>query len=135
MSDPIRISRRAVLGGALVGGVALGLPSSAAGASTLARAAAKAKKPGPGTLPNPSVAPGTDTIPEITTIVAVMMENHTYDSVLGMLNVPSVPNAGFALGANGQPTNSNPWPKSQTVFPPPGKDAVLRAFPMPSACQ
>jgi phospholipase C len=138
MSDPIRISRRAVLGGALLGGAAIGLPAGAAGASTRAaqvRAAAKAKKPGPGTLPNPSVAPGTDTIPEITTIVAVMMENHTYDSVLGMLNVPSVPNAGFALGANGQPTNSNPWPKSQTVFPPPGKDAVLKAFPMPTACQ
>ena len=61
MGDSIRISRRAVLGGALLGGAAIGLPSGAAGASTRAaqvRAAAKAKKPGPGTLPNPSVSAG-----------------------------------------------------------------------------
>jgi phospholipase C len=139
MSEPIRISRRAVLGGALVGGAAFGLPagsaSAAAARNAQVRAAKKVKKPGPGTLPYPDLAPGTDTIPEIQHIVAVMMENHTYDSVLGMLDVPTVPNAGFTLDASGQPTNSNPWPKSQTVFPAPGKDAVLTAFPMATACQ
>ncbi len=138
MSEPIRISRRAVLGGALIGGAAIGLPAGSASAAAVRSAkirAKTAKKPGPGSLPNPALPPGTDTIPEITTIIAVMMENHTYDSVLGMLDVPTVPDAGFTLDGNGLPTNSNPWPKSQTVFPPPGKDAVLKAFPMATACQ
>ena len=62
------------------------------------------------------------------------MENHTYDSILGTLPVATVPNAGFTVGSNGRPTNSNPWPKD-SVFPPPGKEAVLTAFPMTTACQ
>jgi phospholipase C len=58
------------------------------------------------------------------------MENHTYDSVLGML--PR--GGGFTLGEGGQPTNANPWPKKSTT-PPPIKNAVLNAFPMPTPCQ
>jgi phospholipase C len=42
--------------------------------------------------------------------------------------------AGLTLGSDGQPVNSNPWPKN-SFFPPPGKDAVLSAFPMPTPCQ
>jgi phospholipase C len=90
----------------------------------------RSRRPGPGLLPNPSAAPGTDQLPEITTIVAVMMENHTYDSILGLL--PG--GEGFTLDGDGRPVNSNPWPK-QSVFAPPIKHAVLGAFPMPTPCQ
>ena len=60
-----------------------------------------------------------------------MMENHTYDNLLGML--PGRGN-GFALDANGRPTNSNPWPMKSPIAPP-FKRAVLNAFPMPTPCQ
>ncbi len=58
------------------------------------------------------------------------MENHTYDSLLGML--PG--GGGFTLDGAGQPTNSNPWPK-KSVIAPPFKNAVLSSFPMPTPCQ
>ena len=47
------------------------------------RPRSRMKKPGPGTLPNPSAAAGTDQIPQIKNIVCVMMENHSYDNILG----------------------------------------------------
>ncbi|MCL4449189.1 MAG: hypothetical protein M1483_00500 [Actinobacteria bacterium] len=75
----------------------------------------------PGSLPNPSLAPGTDTIPEIDHIVVVMLENHSYDSILGMLPRGD----GFALGPGGVPTNTNPAPAGR----------VVHAFEMPTACQ
>jgi phospholipase C len=95
----------------------------------------KTKKPGPGSLPNPSAPAGSDQIPQITNIVALMMENHTYDSILGMLQAvaPGRGN-GFTL-VDGVPTNSNPWPDTNSAFPPPDKHAALRAFPMPTSCQ
>ncbi|MBV8462261.1 MAG: hypothetical protein JO368_03135 [Acidimicrobiales bacterium] len=81
-------------------------------------------------MPNPNAPAGSDQLPQITTIVALMMENHTYDNVLGMMQGRG---NGFTV-VNGAPTNSNPWPK-KSVVPPPGKDAVLTAFPMPNPCQ
>ena len=88
MSDSVCVSRRALLGGALAGAAAVGLPSGRSGAAerragTAGRPASK--RPGPGLLPNPKAPAGTDQLPQITTIVAVMMENHTYDSLLGTL--------------------------------------------------
>jgi phospholipase C len=131
MSDRHRLSRRAVLGGAVAGaaaGAAAGLlPDSASAAGRPSRT----KKPGPGTLPNPSAPAGTDQIPQIENIVCVMMENHSYDNVLGMMQGRG---DGFTLDGSGNPTASNPWPKS-SVDPPPFKHAVVHAFPMPSSCQ
>ena len=86
---------------------------------------------GTGHAPNPSAAPGTDQIPLIENIVCVMMENHSYDNILGMMQGRG---DGFTLGSHGNPTASNPWPKKST-FPPPLKNAVLNAFPMPNPCQ
>ena len=88
------------------------------------------KKPGPGTLPNPNAAPGTDQIPLIENIVCVMMENHSYDNILG---TQVGRGAGFTM-SGGQPTNSNPWPKKSSSSPP-FKGAEVRAFPMPTPCQ
>jgi phospholipase C len=59
-----------------------------------------------------------------------MMENHTYDSILGLLPDGD----GFTTNAHGRPTNSNPWPEDSSV-PPPFRHAELSAFPMPTPCQ
>ncbi len=128
------LSRRALLGGALAGAAAVAMPAERAGAARAGGAGRRPtpllRKPGPGGLPNPGAPPGTDQLPEIKNIVAVMMENHTYDSVLGTLDN----GAGLTLNRRGKPTNSNPWPE-RSVIPPPGRNAVLRSFPMPTPCQ
>ncbi len=124
MSEPRQVSRRAVLGGALAGAAALGVSAGRAGAAMPAGGA------GPGRLPNPKAPAGSDQLPEITTIVALMMENHTYDSLLGT----SPRGDGFRLDHQGLPTNRNPWPEDSAI-PPPFREAELRAFPMPNPCQ
>ena len=40
---------------------------------------------GPGDLPFPRLAPGTPSLPQIEHIVVLMMENHSFDNLLGML--------------------------------------------------
>jgi len=130
MSEPYAISRRALLGGALAGAAAIGLAPGSASAATRP-GVRPLKKSGPGTLPNPAAPAGTDQIPQIKNIVAVMMENHSYDNMLGMMQGRG---DGFVLGAGGRPTASNPWPK-KSATPPPFKNATLSAFPMPNPCQ
>src|SRR5512142_2481520 len=56
----------------------------------------------PGSLPFPELPEGTDTIPQIEHIVVLMMENHSYDNRLGMLNRPGAD--GFRFGHDGLPT-------------------------------
>jgi phospholipase C len=120
-------SRRALLGGGLTGAAAIGLaPGTASAAGPRPK-----KMPRPGTLPNPGAPPGTDQIPLIKNIVIVMLENHSYDNILGMMQGRG---DGFELGAGGKPTSSNPWPRT-SVFPPPSRKAVLHSFPMPNPCQ
>ena len=75
----------------------------------------------PGSLPDPSRAPGTDTLPGVQHIVVLMMENHTYDNLLGMLGKGD----GFTLGPGGQPSATNPYPDGR----------VQHAFHMPTTCQ
>jgi phospholipase C len=116
-----------LLGGGLTGAAAIGLaPGTASAAGPRPK-----KMPRPGTLPNPGAKPGTDQIPLIENIVIVMMENHSYDNILGMMQGRG---DGFVLGPGGKPTSSNPWPKP-SVFPPPSRKAVLHSFPMPNPCQ
>jgi len=62
-----------------------------------------AQEPGP--LPRPSAPAGTDLLPQIRHIVVLMMENHSYDNYLGMLQGRG---EGFPLGPDGQPELSNP---------------------------
>ena len=73
----------------------------------------------PGQPPDPSRPIGTDLLPQIEHIVVLMMENHSYDNYLGMLRGRG---EGFPLGADGEPTVSNPgaerlWnsPSSETA--------------------
>jgi phospholipase C len=54
-------------------------------------------------------------------VVIVMLENHSFDNVLGMLGRGD----GFRLGRDGRPTAVNPGPDG----------TLVRAFPMPTPCQ
>ncbi len=126
MSSSSRFSRRTLLGGAALGvGATVGLTGPPAGA-----ASTPGRRPQPGQLPNPKAPAGSDQLPEISSIVVVMMENHTFDSMLGTLRRGD----GFRFNGHGRPVNSNPWPEDSAIAPP-FEGAELRAFPMPNPCQ
>jgi phospholipase C len=67
---------------------------------------------GPGERPRPDLPPGSDLIPEIKHIVVLMMENHSYDNYLGMLDGRG---EGLPLGPDGAPTAVNVLPNGQRV--------------------
>jgi len=82
----------------------------------------------PNSLPNPSLPAGTDTIPQIEHIVVLMLENHSYDNLFGMLGRRPGERRrgdGFALALDGYPKATNPYPNGKP----------LRAFRMPTTCQ
>jgi phospholipase C len=82
----------------------------------------------PGSLPDPALAAGTDTIPEIEHVVVLMLENHSYDNLFGMLGREpgGRPRGdGFALAQDGLPAAINPYPDGK----------LQRAFRMPTTCQ
>ena len=76
----------------------------------------------PGQLPRPSMAAGTDLLPQIKHIVVLMMENHSYDNYFGML---SGRGEGFPRGADGEPDVANPDAAGESV----------RAYQMSSTMQ
>ena len=130
-----RLTRRSLLAGA-AGGAAGALLAACSGSSrpavsspstaatttmpALAFAGAPTVDRLAGSLPFPRLTPGTDTLPQIEHIVVVMMENHSYDNVLGT----SGRGDGFTLRGGG-PTASNPD----------GHGRLVHAFPMPNPCQ
>ena len=116
MLDP-RLSRRTFLGTAATIGAGLVLPRWAR-ASNPWRAASVLP---PGTLPDPSLPIGTDTLPQIKHIIILMMENHSYDNYLGTLGRGD----GLTFEQDGRAFNSNPD----------GNGNLLHAFHMPLACQ
>ena len=77
----------------------------------------------PNSRPYPHLPAGTDTIPQIEHIVVLMMENHSYDNRLGMLNRHGAD--GFQLGHDGLPTATNPYANGD----------LQHAFRMPTTCQ
>ena len=102
-------------------GAAAGVAETAAGQASPEAANAALRKPG--SLPYPKLAEGTDTIPQVKHIVVLMMENHSYDNHLGMLDRAGAD--GFKLGTNGKPTETNPYPDGK----------LQHAFRMPTTCQ
>src|SRR5262245_4364492 len=62
--------------------------------------------------PDPAQPAGTDLLPDIRHIVVLMMENHSYDAYLGMLEGRG---DGLALGPDGQPTAVNLRQDGQAV--------------------
>lgn len=123
-APPPRFDRRRLLGAAATGaaGLALG-PWASAGASPNRRAARAlaASLRAPGSLPDPRRPAGADLVPEVEHIVVVMMENHSFDNMLGMLGRGD----GFPLNERGQPMEACPD----------GMGNMVHAFHMPSDCQ
>jgi phospholipase C len=122
-------SRRGLLKAGLIAGAAVGVGgwhgAFEAGPGTHQRPArpAGASLRTPGSLPYPDQPEGKDTIPQIDHIVVLMMENHSYDNKLGLLNRAGAD--GFSIGKNGRPTATNPYPNGD----------IQHAFRMPTTCQ
>jgi phospholipase C len=116
-------SRRGVLRAALAAGAVAGTGAWRAATGTAGTGALRSAARGPGSLPHPELPPGTDTLPQIEHIVVLMMENHSYDNHLGMLNRSGAD--GFTLGHDGRPTAQNPYPDGK----------IQHAFRMPTTCQ
>src|ERR1700761_8534029 len=106
MNEGRGVSRRQILqGGLALGAAAVGVGASAAsaGATAQSHVPPRSKWRHPGSLPNPSLPEGADTLPEIDHIVVVMQENHSFDNYLGMLGRGD----GFSLDRKGRPRGSN----------------------------
>jgi phospholipase C len=115
------LSRRAFLHALAAGGgaaalSACGSPSNSSKPPTSTTPLLRVGEP-----PNPRAALGTDLLPQVDHIVVVMMENHSFDNMLGTLGRGD----GLTIGAGGLPTNSNPN----------GKGGSVRSFHMPTPCQ
>ncbi len=120
----MNLNRRQFLGGGLAGAsmvlAACGSQSSTSTTTTSTTPKSKVIRQ-PGSLPRPDLAAGTDTVPEIEHIVVVMMENHSFDNILGLIGRGD----GFTVGPDGTPTAKNPD----------GNGNDVHAFHMPTECQ
>ena len=118
------ITRRSLLGAAAGGAALLATRGLPAWARPVALPAGLRQ---PDSLPFPSKRAGTPSMPEIEHIVVLMMENHSFDNVLGMVphQVPGRrPVDGLRL-QGGRPVNSNPDVNGNAVI----------AQPATSPCQ
>ena len=66
----------------------------------------------PGTRPFPELPAGTETMPGIKHFVFLMMENHSYDNMMGTLRRPEAD--GFGYERDGRPLGSNPGSNDTT---------------------
>jgi phospholipase C len=107
-SESGAVTRRTLLRTAAAGGAALlatrGLP---AWARPVIHASGLRQ---PGSLPFPNLPEGAASMPEIEHIVVLMMENHSFDNLLGMVahQVPGRRGVDGFRVKNGKPTNANP---------------------------
>ena len=119
------VSRRALLSTAALGvaGAALaacgGGPSSAPSSTIAAGPARSARRVG--VPPDPTAPVGSDQLPDVDHIVVVMMENHSFDNLLGALGRGD----GLTRGPDGLPEMTNPD----------GRGNRIRTFRMPTPCQ
>ncbi len=120
------ISRRALLRGAAGGAAVLasgGLPAWARPVASAASVASGASGVGgglrrPDSLPFPHLPAGHPSMPQIEHIVVLIMENHSFDNLLGMVPY-QVPNGAAADGLTrrrGRFTNVNPDVNGTRVF-------------------
>jgi phospholipase C len=119
----VNLNRRQLLGGGLLGASIVlggcGGQSSSVASTTTATGTRVLR--GAGSRPRPDLPAGTDQIPQIEHIVVVMMENHSFDNILGLIGRGD----GFTVGSDGNPTATNPD----------GNGNLVRAFHMPNECQ
>jgi phospholipase C len=126
------ITRRRLLAGAAGGAAALGYAHVPAWAKPIARSAALRR---PGSRPFPHLPAGEPTpgLGDIEHVVVLMMENHSFDNLLGMVphRVPGRHGVdGFKFGIHGKPINSNPTTVTPSVS---GQQVYVR--PATSPCQ
>jgi phospholipase C len=114
------MNRRQFLGGGIAGASlflgACGRGASPGSATSRPRLLSRSV----GIPPRADVAAGTDLVPQIEHFVVVMMENHSFDNILGLIGRGD----GFIIGANGRPTATNPD----------GHGNLIHAFHMPTEC-
>jgi phospholipase C len=106
-SEPGALTRRTLLRATAGGAVVLATRGLPAWARPVAHAAGLRQ---PGSLPFPNKPEGTPSMPEIEHIVVLMMENHSFDNLLGMVShqVPGRRGVdGFRL-RHGKPIDANP---------------------------
>jgi phospholipase C len=101
------ITRRALLRGAAGSTAALAVGGLPAWARPAASSAGVRR---PDSLPFPHLPPGTASVHQIQHIVVLMMENHSFDNLLGMVpaQVPGRSSVDGLTVHHGQVTNSNP---------------------------
>ena len=123
------ISRRSLLKHAGGIGAALTVSSLAGPLLSSAPALAASELRGAGSLPYPDLPAGTvNTEMPFDHIVVVMMENHSFDNVLGKLSISGQPQAdGLTFDYSGNAVNSNPGAQ--------GTPAVVTAYPLTSTAQ
>ena len=85
MDDVRGVTRRTALRTAAGAGVALAAASGGALPAWARPVLAAGRLKGPGSRPFPRLPEGTETLPAIDHIVVVMMENHSFDNILGTL--------------------------------------------------
>jgi phospholipase C len=115
------ISRRRLLSGALAASAAAGLAACGGTATRSAGTARLAPPRQAGSRPDPTRPEGVDTLPQIDHVVVVMLENHSFDNILGTLGRGD----GLPRGKDGRPDATNPD----------GSGRRVRSFHMPTPCQ
>jgi phospholipase C len=111
------ITRRSLLGSAALGAGALTYGSLPAWARVFTSPAHLRK---PDSLPFPKLPVGTESMPKIKHVVVLMMENHTFDNILGMLGHEAAARRGaidgFTLDKHGRPLDFNRTAGGHKVF-------------------
>src|ERR1700760_2761080 len=111
------ITRRSLLGTAAVGAGTLATGSLPAWARVFAAPSALRK---PDSLPFPKLPAGTESMPKIKHVVVLMMENHTFDNILGLVGYEQRSRRGvvdgLTLGKHGKPTNFTRDSDGRKVF-------------------
>ncbi len=115
---PARLTRRVVLAAGL-GGVGGALLAACGAPAAAPRRVVRAVPLG--VPPNRRAPVGSDQLPQVDHIVVVMLENHSYDNILGTLGRGD----GLPRGADGAPDATNPD----------GHGELVRSFHMPTPCQ
>jgi phospholipase C len=121
---PLTLTRRSLLGTAAGGAAALAYGSVPAWAKPVARVPGLRR---PDSLPFPHLRAGTESMPQIKHVVVLMMENHSFDNLLGMVphRVPGRAKVDGFTVAHGQPVEVNLDTDGTKVL----------ARPMSSPCQ
>jgi phospholipase C len=109
------LTRRTLLKGAAGGAAALGLGSLPAWARPVSRLARLRR---PDSLPFPHLPAGHASMEEIRHIVVLMMENHSFDNILGMAGheIPALRGLDGLTVRDGKVRNFNPDASGHRVF-------------------